>query len=49
MGENIFVHRKNVVALMLQKVTQVRMTPFSRGSVIWKKRSKIFAPSIVAD
>ena len=35
MGENILVHRKNVVVLMLQKVMDVLMTPLSRGIVMW--------------
>ena len=48
MGENILVHRKKVVALMLQKVMVVRSTPFNRGSVIRNSLSKTFAPSMVA-
>ena len=48
MGENILVHRKKVVVLMLQKVMEVLMTPLSRGRVIRVNWATLPAPSMVA-
>ena len=48
MGENILVHRKKVVVLMLQKVMEVLITPLSRGRVRRKNCCTLLAPSRVA-